>query len=191
MRLVFHVAADYRCGQTSAEMYQSNVDGTRNMLRAAQAAGASASFIPARWDASASRRGIGDENQPVSIDDMTGAYKRSKFMAEQIALGFARGGLPVVIVNRQRRWAIMTSSRRRQGRLWSIFCAAQCRLISTRAECGERARRGAGTSAGVREGRVGERYILGAANMTLGRFCTSSHRSRPKAPTIELPYFVA
>src|SRR5207244_6298316 len=43
--------------------------------------------------------GIGDEMTPVGIEDMTGAYKRSKFLAEQTALDFARNGLPVVIVN--------------------------------------------------------------------------------------------
>ena len=43
--------------------------------------------------------GMGDETTPVSLADMAGHYKRSKFLAEQVALEFARGGLPVVIVN--------------------------------------------------------------------------------------------
>ena len=43
--------------------------------------------------------GIGDEQTPVGIEDMQGPYKRSKFLAEQVALEFAAGGFPVVIVN--------------------------------------------------------------------------------------------
>ena len=43
--------------------------------------------------------GEGDESAPVGLDDMKGPYKRSKFLAEQVALEFAAGGFPVVIVN--------------------------------------------------------------------------------------------
>ncbi len=54
----------------------------------------SAWSTPARWAASAFRAdGIGDEDTPVTLDDMAGDYKRSKFLAEQVALEFARGGL--------------------------------------------------------------------------------------------------
>src|SRR5262249_19669292 len=99
--LVFHVAADYRLwSKNPNELYDSNVGGTRNMLEAARSAGVGRVVytstvgcigIPAN--------GIGDETVPLSIDEMAGAYKRSKFQAEQVALEFARTGFPVVIVN--------------------------------------------------------------------------------------------
>src|SRR5207245_1494619 len=41
----------------------------------------------------------GTETTPVALADMVGPYKASKFLAEQVALGFALKGLPVVIVN--------------------------------------------------------------------------------------------
>jgi dihydroflavonol-4-reductase len=99
--LLFHVAADYRLwAKDPAELYRSNVDGTRNLLEAARGAGVERVVytstvgcigIPAG--------GIGDETVPVKLAHMMGDYKRSKFLAEMVALEFARAGFPVVIVN--------------------------------------------------------------------------------------------
>src|SRR5579863_2338394 len=99
--LVFHVAADYRLwSRNPGELYRSNVDGTRNMLSAAQAARVERFVYTSTVGCiGIPPAGIGDENQPVSLANMTGDYKRSKFLAEQIALEFARKGFPVVIVN--------------------------------------------------------------------------------------------
>ncbi len=98
---VFHAAADYRLWASEPkELYQSNVDGTRNLLAAAREAGvgqvvytSTVGCIGIPVD------GEGDERTPVTLDDMSGPYKRSKFLAEQAALEFAAGGFPVVIVN--------------------------------------------------------------------------------------------
>ena len=100
-KLVFHVAADYRLwAKDPSELYRSNVDGTRNLLAAAQRAGVERVVYTSTVGCiGIPHNGIGDEDTPVTLDDMTGDYKRSKFMAEQVALEFARGGLPVVIVN--------------------------------------------------------------------------------------------
>src|SRR5262249_31710773 len=99
--LVYHVAADYRLWAAHPEeLYESNVGGTRNLLQAAQSARVERVVYTSTVGCiGVPRNGIGDEASPVSIDDMTGAYKRSKFLAEQTALEFARSGLPVVIVN--------------------------------------------------------------------------------------------
>ncbi len=101
-RCVYHVAADYRLwAPNPQEIYESNVAGTRNLLSACCEArvekvvytstvgtiGMRADGVPA------------NEDTPVSLDDMIGHYKRSKFMAEQVAREFAASGLPVVIVN--------------------------------------------------------------------------------------------
>jgi len=69
------------------------------MVVAAQAAGLSVHLYQHRRLHRRPKGGIGDETQPVSLDEMAGAYKRSKFMAEQVALEAARNGFPVVIVN--------------------------------------------------------------------------------------------
>jgi dihydroflavonol-4-reductase len=103
--LVFHVAGDYRLwAKHPNEIYRSNVDGTRNMLEAAKR-------VPVRrmvYTSTAGcigipRVGLGDETTPVSLEEMTGDYKKSKFMAEQLALEYAGGGLPGQSSTQRRR----------------------------------------------------------------------------------------
>src|SRR5437016_3386589 len=84
---VFHVAADYRLWvRDPQEMYRSNVDGTRALLEAARGAGVERVV----YTSTVGCIGIpGDESSPVSLEEMSGPYKRSKFLAEQVALEFA------------------------------------------------------------------------------------------------------
>src|SRR5499427_2049526 len=99
--LVFHVAADYRLwAKDPSELYRSNVDGTRNLLQAARNAGVERVVYTSTVGCiGVPYGGIGDETTPVSLDDMAGDYKRSKYLAEKAALEFAASGLPVVAVN--------------------------------------------------------------------------------------------
>jgi dihydroflavonol-4-reductase len=99
---LFHVAADYRLwAPDPTELYRANVDGTRAILEAAKRVG-----VPRIvYTSSVATLGIpkdgtpGSETTPVTVDDMIGHYKRSKFLAEAEARKFAAEGLPVVIVN--------------------------------------------------------------------------------------------
>src|SRR5215475_2178037 len=99
--LVFHVAADYRLwAKDPAELYGSNVDGTRNLLGAAKRAGVERVVYTSTVGCiGVPANGEGNEETPVELEDMAGNYKRSKFLAEQVALEFARDGYSVVIVN--------------------------------------------------------------------------------------------
>jgi dihydroflavonol-4-reductase len=193
--LVFHVAADYRLwSKRPEEMYRSNVDGTRNMLQAAQAAGVERVVYTSTVGCiGVPAGGIGDENQPVSIDDMTGVYKRSKFMAEQVALGFARGGLPVVIVNPTAPMGDHDFKPTPTGQIVVDFLrGAMPAYIDTGLNVVNVRDVALGHLLACEKGRVGERYILGAANMTLGQILQElAQITGRKAPTIELPYFVA
>ena len=100
---LFHVAADYRLWIPDPErMYKTNVDGSRDLLRAAADAGVNRMV----YTSSVATLGINrdrspaDETTPVSLADMVGHYKRSKFLAEQAVLELVQEqGLPVVIVN--------------------------------------------------------------------------------------------
>ena len=99
---LFHVAADYRLGAPDpSELYRTNVEGTRNVLAAARRAAVKRVV----YTSSVATVGIpadgtpGDEQTPVALAAMIGHYKRSKFLAEQVAVEAARDGLPVVIVN--------------------------------------------------------------------------------------------
>ncbi|HTT00484.1 MAG TPA: hopanoid-associated sugar epimerase [Steroidobacteraceae bacterium] len=99
---LFHVAADYRLwAPDPRELYRTNVDGTRNVLQAARAAGvrrivhtSSVAAVGLPSDGSP-----GDERTPVALADMIGHYKRSKFLAEEFVRGWAQPGEQVVIVN--------------------------------------------------------------------------------------------
>src|ERR1700676_3794891 len=100
--VVFHVAADYRLWvRDPAEMYRSNVEGTRAILAAAHHNGVRC-VVYTSSVATIGFTGNGhpaDEDSPVSLSNMIGHYKRSKFMAEQIALEAGRSGMRVVAVN--------------------------------------------------------------------------------------------
>src|SRR5712692_2059545 len=99
---VFHVAADYRLWVPDPQaLFRTNVDGTRAVLDEA----ARASVRRIVYTSTVGALGIphdgtpGTEETPVSLGDMVGPYKTSKFLAEQAALEMARTGAPVVIVN--------------------------------------------------------------------------------------------
>src|SRR6185437_6981666 len=100
--VVFHVAADYRLWvRDPEEMYRSNVEGTRAILEAARRSGVrrvvyTSSVATMGFTSNAQPA---NEQSPVSLDNMIGPYKRSKFMAEQVAIEAARAGQDVVIVN--------------------------------------------------------------------------------------------
>ena len=101
-KALFHVAADYRLGALDpAPLYRTNVEGTRNILAAARTAGVERIV----YTSSVATIGIpsdgspGNETTPVSLDNMIGHYKRSKFLAEEVAREAAREGTAVIIVN--------------------------------------------------------------------------------------------
>ena len=100
--VVFHVAADYRLWvRDPNEMYRSNVEGTRAILEAARKNGVRrVVYTSSVATIGFTRNGHpANEDSPVSLADMIGHYKRSKFMAEQLALEAGRSGLEVVVLN--------------------------------------------------------------------------------------------
>jgi dihydroflavonol-4-reductase len=102
VEVLYHVAADYRLwAPDPAVLYRVNVDGTRALLRAAEAAGVSRVVYTSSVGALGLRPDgrPGTEATPVRLEDMVGDYKRSKFLAEREAEAAAARGLPVVIVN--------------------------------------------------------------------------------------------
>jgi len=100
--VMFHVAADYRLWvRDPDEMYRSNVEGTRAILEAAR----ESRVLRVVYTSSVATMGfssnghVADETSPVSLANMIGPYKRSKFMAEEIAMAAGRSGMDVVVVN--------------------------------------------------------------------------------------------
>jgi dihydroflavonol-4-reductase len=193
--LVFHVAADYRLWvKDSTVLYKSNVDGTRNLLEAAESAAVDRVVYTSTVGCiGIPRQGIGDESTPVSIEDMAGHYKRSKWLAEQIALEKARRGFPVVIVNPTAPVGDHDWKPTPTGKIVVDFLKDKLpAYIETGLNLVDADDTAAGHLLAAERGRVGERYILGAENLTLGQILQRlALIAGKRAPRMKIPYAVA
>lgn len=193
---VYHIAADYRLwARDPRELYRANVDGTRAVLAAA----AAAAVERVVYTSTVGALGIpgdgspGTETTPVGLEDMVGPYKRSKFLAEQVALEWAGRGLPVVIVNPSAPvgpWDVKPTP---TGRLivdflhGKMFATLDTGLNVVHVRDVARGHILAGE-----RGRIGEKYILGNQNLSLTEIFQMLARltGRP-APRLRVPYALA
>lgn len=193
---VFHVAADYRLWvRDPAEMYRSNVEGTRAILEAARKNGVRR-VVYTSSVATVGFTGNGrpaDEDSPVSLDDMIGHYKRSKFMAEQVALEAGRGGMHVVTVNPTTPVGEQDVKPTPTGRIvldflkrkFPAYVETGLNLVDVR-ECAR------GHVAALEKGKTGERYILGGEDLTLKQILDKlAEITGLPSPRVKLPYFFA
>ena len=194
--VVFHVAADYRLwAKDENVLYRSNVEGTRNLLEAARSAGvervvytSTVGCIGVPGDGR-----IGNEADPVQLDQMNGAYKRSKFMAEQVALEFAENGFPVVIVNPTAPIGDGDVKPTPTGKIVLDFLRRQMpAYLDTGLNVVDVRDVAEGHLLACERGRAGERYILGSENLTLHQiFEKLQGISGVQAPKLQIPYAVA
>jgi dihydroflavonol-4-reductase len=193
--LVFHVAADYRLWAAHPqELYDSNVGGTRNLLEAARNTGVERVVYTSTVGCiGVPQNGLGDEASPVSIEDMSGAYKRSKFQAEQAALEFAGNGLPVVIVNPTAPVGDHDVKPTPTGKIVLDFLKGDMpAFIDTGLNLVDVRDAAKGHLLAAEKGKPGERYILGCENLTLAEILRRlAELSGRKAPSLRLPYGVA
>ena len=193
--LLFHVAADYRLwARDPGELYRSNVDGTRNLLEAARQVGIERVVYTSTVGCiGMPAGGTGDERSPVTLEDMAGDYKRSKFLAEQVALEFARDGLPVVIVNPTAPVGDHDVKPTPTGKIVLDFLNGDMpAFIDTGLNVVDVRDTAEGHWQACERGVPGERYILGSENLTLAQILQCLARiTGKKAPTIRLPYVVA
>jgi dihydroflavonol-4-reductase len=182
---VYHVAADYRLWTPQpAEIYESNVEGTRRLLAAAHRAGVERIVYTSTVATIAvPRHGpLPNEETQAALEEMIGHYKRSKFLAEQVAIDAARAGVPVVIVNPTPTGRIVLDFL--QGKMPAY--------VDTGLNVAAVEDVAAGHLLAAEKGRIGERYILGARNMTLKQIldALSAITGRP-APRVRLPHAIA
>ena len=193
--LVFHVAADYRLWvKDRKEIYHSNVDGTRNLLEAARGAGVTRLVYTSTVGCiGIPHDQIGDENTPVTLADMSGDYKRSKFLAEQEVLRFAREGFPAVIVNPTAPLGDHDVKPTPTGQIVLDFLNGKMpAFIDTGLNVVDVRDAAEGHWLACERGRPGERYILGSENLTLAQiFEILADVTGRKAPAVKLPYAVA
>ncbi len=193
--LVFHVAADYRLwAKDPGELYRSNVEGTRNLLTAARD-GAVERVV---YTSTVGCIGIpddrpGSEELEVHLEEMTGAYKRSKFQAEQVALEFAGAGLPVVIVNPTAPIGDHDFKPTPTGKIVVDYLKGDMpAFVDTGLNLVDVADTAEGHLLACERGRSGERYILGCQNLTLEQILARlAELSGGKAPRWRIPYGVA
>lgn len=195
---VLHVAADYRLWvRDPGTMYRSNVEGTRALLHIAREEQVPR-FVYTSSVATMGFRSDGtivDEATPVSLDDMVGHYKRSKFMAEQVAIEAARGGQSVLILNPTTPVGPADLKPTPTGRIVVDFLnrkfPAYMDTGLNLVDVTEVARIHAD---GVQPtlGRPGERYILGGENLTLKQILDKmSAITGLPSPTMKVPHAVA
>ena len=191
---LLHVAADYRLwALDKQELYRSNVDGTRNIMQAAL--GADVERIV--YTSSVATVGIPDDGTPgneqtqVSIDDMIGDYKRSKFMAEtEVRKLIEDHGLPAVIVKPSTPVGPRDVKPTPTGRM--IADATHGRIpafVDTGLNIVHVDDVAAGHLLALERGKTGEDYILGGTDMTLAQILSkiAELTGRPR-PRVRLPH---
>jgi dihydroflavonol-4-reductase len=194
--VVFHVAADYRLWIRDPDhMYRSNVEGTRALLEAARknrvrrvvytSSVATMGFTSSNQAA--------DEESPVSLDKMIGHYKRSKFLAEQIAMEAGRNGMDVVVVNPTTPVGEQDIKPTPTGRIivdflkkkFPAYVDTGLNLVDVD-ECAR------GHVAALEKGRSGQRYILGGENLTLKQILDKlAAITGLPSPKLRVPYVLA
>ena len=212
---VMHVAADYRLWVRDSEaMYAANVVGTRNLLQIAREQKV-ARFVYTSSVATMGFRSDGtivDEASPVSLADMIGHYKRSKFLAEEEAIQAARAGQAVVILNPTTPVGANDVKPTPTGgiildflnRKFPAYVDTGLNLVDVREVARTHADAltmdavmdsgtvGDGTGSDCRGVRCGERYILGGENLTLKQILDKlSAISGLPSPTKKVPHWVA
>jgi dihydroflavonol-4-reductase len=193
---VVHVAADYRLWvRDPKSMYAANVDGTRELLRIAREVGvakvvytSSVATMGFKTDGT-----IVNEDSPVSIEDMIGHYKRSKFLAEQEAVKAAQGGQHVVILNPTTPIGAGDAKPTPTGRIVVDFLNRRFpAYVDTGLNLVDVAEVARMHLVALDKGKPGERYILGGENLTLKQILDrmSSITGLP-SPTMKVPHAVA
>jgi dihydroflavonol-4-reductase len=193
---VFHVAADYRLWVRDPEqMYRSNVEGTRAIIRAAQESGVRrVIYTSSVATMGFTREGhIAGEDSPVSIREMVGHYKRSKFMAEQIALEAGEKRANVVVVNPTTPIGEYDIKPTPTGRIVVDFLNRKFpAYVDTGLNLADVKEVAHGHVLAMEKARPGQRYILGGENLTLKQILDklSSMTGLP-APTMKVPHAIA
>jgi dihydroflavonol-4-reductase len=189
---LYHVAAHYALwAKDPSIFYDVNVIGTRNLLEAARDVGTERIVYCSTIGAIGlpPGGGLGTEETPVSLEQMAGHYKRSKYLAEQEVLKLAKAGLPVVIVNPSAPVGAADVKPTPTGQIVVDFMKGRMpAYIETGLNIVDVDDVAAGHLLAMEKGRTGERYILGGKNLMLREVLEILSRlSGVKAPTIELP----
>ena len=196
--VLFHVAAQYSLWQSDVDLlYQSNVLGTRNLLAAAKQAGIQRSVYTSSVAAiglnpSLTQGQFTDESYQSKSENLIGAYKQSKYWAEQETIAAANSGQDIVIVNPTSPIGPWDAKPTPTGEILLRFLRRQMpaivdtglNFVSVEDVCW-------GHLLALQKGVSGDRYILGHQNLTLKAFlqCLSDCTGIP-APRLQIPHWI-
>src|ERR1700677_2208656 len=193
---VMHVAADYRLWiRDPQSMYRANVEGTRELLRMAREAGvprvvytSSVAPMHLRTDGL-----VITEDTPVSLKDMVGHYKRSKFLAELEAIKAAQAGQQVLILNPTTPIGPNDAKPTPTGSIFVDFLNGKFpAYIDTGLNLVDVSQVARTHVSALTVGKPGKRYILGGENLTLKQILDKmSAITRIPSPTVKIPFAVA
>ena len=193
---VMHVAADYRLWIPDPKaMYRANVDGTRELLRLAREAGvrrvvytSSVATMGFRSDGL-----IVNEYTPVSLQNMVGHYKRSKFLAEQEAIAAAGAGQQVMILNPTTPIGSHDAKPTPTGRIFVDFLNRKFpAYVDTGLNLVDVQEVAKTHTTALETGTPGRRYILGGENLTLKQILDKmSAITGIPSPTVKIPFAIA
>ena len=190
---LYHVAAHYALwDQDPSIFYAINVEGTKNLFRAARESGVQRIVYTSTIGAIGlpDEGGLGNEALFPSLAQLAGDYKRSKFLAEQEVLRMAQEGLPVVIVNPTAPVGVRDVKPTPTGQIIVDFMRGRMlAYIETGMNLVDVEDVAVGHIRAMERGRVGERYILGNQNLTLKEVCQMLSRlTGVPAPRLQLPW---
>ena len=195
VKRVFHVAADYRLwARRSREIYDSNVGGTKNLLEAAKRAGVE-QFIYTSTVATIAvdRPQHPNEFTDARLEEMVGHYKRSKWLAEKEALNAAKAGLPVIVVMPTTPVGPWDWKPTPTGKIILDFLNGKMPgYVETGLNFVGVEECAVGHLLAAEKGKLGERYLLGAENLTLKAMLdTLSRITGLPAPRLKIPHGLA
>ena len=195
VKRVFHVAADYRLwARRSKDIYDSNVGGTKNLLEAAKRAGVEQLIYTSTVATIAvDRPQLPNEFTDAKLEEMVGHYKRSKWMAEKEALNAAKQGLPVIIAMPTTPVGPWDWKPTPTGKIILDFLNGKLPgYVETGLNFVGAEECAAGHLLVAEKGKVGERYLLGAENLTLKAMLdTLSKITGLPAPGLKIPHGLA
>jgi dihydroflavonol-4-reductase len=195
VRRVFHVAADYRLwSKRSQDIYDSNVGGTKNLLEAARRAGVE-QFVYTSTVATIAvdRAEHPNESTDAKLEEMVGHYKRSKWLAEKEVLAAAHQGFPAIVAMPTTPVGPWDWKPTPTGKIILDFLNGKMPgYVDTGLNFVGVEECAAGHLLVSEKGAVGERYLLGAENLTLkGVLHILAKITGLSAPSLKIPHRLA
>lgn len=193
--VLFHVAASYTFwARHPATIYETNVQGTENILASARDRGIKKVVYTSTESTIGTANGCpGTENMESDLEDMPGDYKKSKYLAEKLAFKMCSDGLPLVVVNPTMPAGPGDIKPTPTGQVIVDFLNRKMpACVNTGLNVVDVEDVAKGHILALEKGHCGERYILGNRNLTFREILGLLEQiTGIKAPRLTIPLWMA